>query len=344
MKKILCLLLAVLTLASFAACGSNNDPETTTAATTTAETTAATTTEAATTEATTTATTTEATTTVDTTVTVENPAIYFSMTIGDSDTGSYVSLTAMEMDPGSIRIEYVGDVKKVGDFDPSVMHAITAALNETALWDLNNRSEYEEGSGFASMFIQFADDSMLMADFTGAVPAEFFDGYEAMDIVFAALTAELDVYVPQPMVMGEVNETGLTEMLAILNGTGIDALDTLTIADIPLDETFAYTAGLSGTEGILHGTTCAPMMLATAYSLVIVEAESADAIDAIRADFAANLDWAKWICVSATDAVIAQKGNLVVCLMSTDDWFTRTANGIENAGWEAIETIHNPNF
>ena len=340
MKKILCLLLTVLTLASFAACGSNNDPEATTSATTTAATTTA-----ATTEATTAATTTESTTTADTTVTVENPAIYFSMTIGDSDSGVYVSLTAMEMDPGTITIEYVGDVKKVGNFDPSVMHAITAVLNEeTDLWDLNNRSEYEEGSGFASMFIQFADDSMLMADFSGAVPEEFFNGYETMEAVFMALTAELDVYVPQPTVMGEVNETALTEMLAILNGSGIDALDSLTIADIPLDETFSYTAGLSGTEGIVHGTTCAPMMLATAYSLVIVEVENADAIAAVRADFAASMDWAKWICVSATDAVIAQKGNLVVCLMSTDDWFTRTASGIENAGWEAIETIHNPNF
>ncbi len=344
MKKILCLLLAALMLVSFAACGSNNDPETTTEATTTAATTtAATTTEATTTEATTTATT-ESTTTADADVTVENPAVYFSMTIGDNNTGEYVSLIAMEMDPGTISIEYVGDVKKVGDFDPSVMHTITAALNETGLWDLNNRSEYEDGAGFASMFIQFADDSMLMADFSGVVPEEFLNGYEAMDAVFAALTADLDVYVPQPVVMGEVNETGLTEMLAILNGTGIAALDTLTIADIPLDETFAYTAGLSGTEGILHGTTCAPMMLATAYSLVIVEVENADAIAAVRADFAASMDWAKWVCVSATDAVIAQKGNLVVCLMSTDDWFTRTATGIEDAGWEAIETIHNPNF
>ena len=344
MKKMLALLLVISMVLALAACGSNEEPAATTEATTAATTEATTTaTTEATTEATTTATTPADTTTADTTVTVDNPAIYFSMTIGDMESNAYVSLTASEME-GEITVEYVGDVKKVGKFDATVMHAITAALNETALADLNGQSEYGEGTSYASMFIQFADDSMLSADYTGIVPDAFTAGYEAMDAVFAELTANLEVYVPQPMVMGEVNANALAEMNAVLFASTLPNLDSFAITDIALDEFFGYTAGLSSADGILNGTACSPMMMATAYSLVIVEVENADNLAAVCADFAANMDWAKWICVSASDAMIATKGNLALCLMASSDGYLATADGVTANGWEVVEVLSNPNM
>ena len=339
MKKFLLLLTALSMLLSFAACGNSEEPAATTEATT--EATTAATTEATTTEATTAATTTEASTADTTPVEVANPALYFSMTMGDNETGTYVMLSAMELDPGVVTIEYVGDVRKVGNFDMSVMHTITAALEATELSTLNEQSEYTDGPGYASMFVQFADDSMLHADYSGTISEVFYNGYAQMEEVFLALTADLDVYVPMPMVMGDVNADALEEMNAVLSATGIQNLDSMAISDIPLDETFGYVAGLTDATGIAHGTTCAPMMLAQAYSLVIVGVESADAIDAVRADFATDIDWAKWICVSATDALIAQKGDMVIFLLAADAMYEMTAQAIAATGWENIETIHN---
>ena len=38
----------------------------------------------------------------------------------------------------------------------------------------------------------------------------------------------------------------------------------------------------------------------------------------------------------------ATKGNMVLCLMATDDAFTGTAAGIEAAGWTTVTTLENP--
>lgn len=274
---------------------------------------------------------------------VENPVTYFSMYLSEN-IDSYKYLSAYPDGAGNAYIEYEGDGKKIGTLEEAALHGITAALNATGLAALNGQSEYAEGEAMCSMYIEFADGTYLTADFSGAIPEEFISGYEAMDRYFLEITANMAEYVPQAQVMGEVNADVLAAMQDILNNSGMEGLDMLAISDIPLDEYFAFSAGLSSAEGIANGTTCSAMMMTTPYSLVIVTAEDANSIEAIRADFESSLDWQKWVCVIPSNALIADMGNMVLCLMGSDAMFAQTAASIEAAGWSNIVTIDNPDM
>ena len=272
----------------------------------------------------------------------ESAITYFQLSYMDAE-GSK-SLTAYPHEDGTAHVEFVGAEKKIGDVDASVMETVAAELAKTALPSLNGMSEYADGDVYASMYVSFADETMLSADFGGVAPQEYMDGYAAMEACFEALTAELAVYVPQLMVMGEVNAEGLAAMQEIMNGTGFTDLDSYSVSDIPLDEYFADSVGLSSSTGIANATYCSAMMMTTPYSLVIVNVEDAANIDAVRADFAANINWQKFVCVIPSDALIAQKGNMVLLLMGSDALFESTKTAIENAGWEAIEGFTNPDM
>ena len=272
----------------------------------------------------------------------ENPVTYFSMGMGDSL--EYRNLTAYDNGDGTVYVEYVGDEKKVGNLDSGVLELITATLEGTGLSELNGKSEYADGDAYASMYIQYEDGSFLTADFSGSIPQEFTTGYEAMEAHFQSLTEEMSAYVPQPAIMGEVNEDILTAIMEILNTSGMGALDSLSISDVPVDENFSYSTGLSSSEDVVAAAVCSPMMMTTAYSLVIVTAEEADDIDEIREDFANSMDWRKWVCVAPSNALIAQKGNMVLCLMGSDELYQQTADAAEAAGWTNLLTLENPDF
>lgn len=276
-------------------------------------------------------------------VTVENPVTYLTIGYGDAD-GNYYTLTAYDNDEGMVYVEYMGEVKKVGTFELSVLHNLTQALEESGFAALNGQSEYNDGAAYASMYVSYQDDTMLSADYSGQIPDAFMTCYNKLDAFFQVLTAGLEVYVPQPVVMDDVNPDVLAAMNAILNNTGMENLDSLYISSVPMDEFFGITLGLTETEGVLSGTNCAPMMLATAYSFVIVQvSEDADK-DAICQDFADHLEWNKWVCVSASNAMIARNGDMILCLMASGDLYDMTANAIEAAGWTDIETYENPNM
>ena len=239
-------------------------------------------------------------------------------------------------------MEFVGTEKKVGDLDASILDTIASELAKTALASMNGTSEYADGMAYASLYVSFADETMLTADFSGVVPQEFTDSYNAMEACFQTLTAELAVYVPELMVMEGVNPDGLAAMQEIMNGTGFTDLDQYSVSDVALDEFFGDAVGLSASTGIANATYCSAMMMTTPYSLVIVTLEDAANIDAVRADFAANINWQKFVCVIPSDALIAQKGNMVLCLMGSDALFESTKTAIENAGWENVEGFTNP--
>ena len=274
---------------------------------------------------------------------VENPVTFFSLSLGEN----YENIRRMDVfanEDGSVYVEYVGEVKKVGNFDANIFHGITAAFKESNLEKLNGQDVYNEGEASASMYVEFADGTMAAVGFGGTIPEAYAQGYEVMDKFFAELTAGLPVYVPQPLVMGEVDEALLTEALDILNGSGIEALDAFTIMQIPMDEYFAYTAGLTSADGIGAAVSVAPMMITSAYSLVIVSLEDASKAEAVCADFEKNMDWTKWVCVAPSSAVIATKGNLVLCLMTYEGLEEGTAVGIRQAGWTEVKTFTNPNM
>ena len=60
-------------------------------------------------------------------------------------------------------------------------------------------------------------------------------------------------------------------------------------------------------------------------------------------DFAANVDWMKWVCVMPNNAMVAVKDDLVLCLVAEGQLYSLTAIGIEAAGWTVVETLENPN-
>lgn len=276
-------------------------------------------------------------------VTVDNPVTY-AMVSTVKKAGQPISLTARLDENGQGHVEYVGDEKKVGTFEPEVLHGITAQIEESGLLKLDGQSKEGEGADYASIYIEYADGKVVTADFTGAVPQEFREGYDVLDEYFRDLTKEVPVYVPQPQVIGTVNSEALREIKNVLNKSEIKELDTLTITDVPLDETFKETVGLDSMEGITSGTNCGPMMLSSAYSFVIVTLDDADIADKVCDDFADNIAWNKWVCVSASHTMTAQKGKMALCLMGTGDFYDKTAKAIRAAGWDEIEEFTNPDM
>ena len=319
MNRLFALVLAVMMVLSLAACAPAAPVETTPATTTPATTAPA---------------------ELPSTPVAETPVNFFSLSLGE-DYENILSITVYSNEDGTVHVEYVGEVKKVGDLDESIFNDITAALAESGLADLNGQDVWGEGEANGSMYITFTDDSFLSCGFSGDVPQAYRDGYAKMDAFFAQLTASLPEYVPQPMVFGDINEVLLAELNTVITGAGIPNSDAFTISTVEKDESFAYILGLGSDAGIADAAQCAPMMMATAYSLSIVKLEEGADAEAVCADFAANVDWQKWVCVTPTGAMIAVKDDMVICLIGADDLYTMTAAGIEAAGWTVVETLEN---
>ena len=114
-------------------------------------------------------------------------------------------------------------------------------------------------------------------------------------------------------------------------------LDAFQIVDVPLDDAFTYMMGLSSMEGIASGPSCSAMMITTPYALSIVTVEDEGYVADVQADFLEHLDWTKWVCVMPTDAMVARKGNMVLCLMGADDLYNQTAAAITANGWTDVQ-------
>lgn len=267
---------------------------------------------------------------------------FFSVNLNMNETDNRY-LLAYPNEDGTVYVEYVGDEKKIGtNMDAAVLDQIAGAMTESGIAAWNNQNVYEDGVALGSAYVSYADDSIVSFSFTGTVPQEYVDAYEVLDACFRTITADLEVYVPTPVVMGEVDEAALAELLQILEKTGIKELDAFSISDVLKDDAFAYVMGLSSAEGIAVGTNCSAMMMTTPYSMVIATLEDGADAEAVRDDFINNLDWQKWVCVVPTDALVAQKDNMVLCLMGADRLYQQTAGAIADCGWEIFEEIDCP--
>ena len=83
------------------------------------------------------------------------------------------------------------------------------------------------------------------------------------------------------------------------------------------------------------------MMGGGVYTVTMVKAADTAAV---AADFEASMDWLKNVCVQASNAVIATKGDLVVCVMASDVQYTNTLAAMQNAGWTTVKEMANPNM
>ena len=270
---------------------------------------------------------------------VENPVIYFSMSLGETPE-SVDYLVAYE-DLGEVYVEYQGGEKKVGYFGPEFLHRLAEQLEQAELAGINGRYEYGEGEALASVYISYADGTGISADFSGVIPEEMYTLYEALDAWFADRTEDLPAYVPMPAVLGDVDDGLLEELLSILEASGMAELDLMTISDIPMDDYFLFTAGLSSDEGIRRGAQCSAMMMTTPFSLTMVALREEEQTQAVAEDFRENLDWHKWVCVMPSQALIAVKGDRVLCLMGTEELYSLTAAGIRACGWTVVEELRN---
>lgn len=273
---------------------------------------------------------------------LESEVTFISLSYGETY-DSIRSLMLYADESGNAAVDYVGDVKKVGVVNADAFAGVTSALASSGLVELNGAEEYSDGEATASVYVEFADESYISANYAGVIPQAFIDGFNAMDTYFQTVTADLPVYVPEPIVGEGVDADALAAMKEILNGSGMPNLDGLMINNV-LPEEFEFSLGLSSSEGIANGTNCSAMMMTTAYSIALVTVEDAANIASVRADFESNIDWRKWICVTPSDALIAQKDNMVICVIGSDEMFTMTDTAVQNAGWTEIKYIENPDM
>ena len=328
MKKIIALMLAMLMLLSFAACGGANN-----------ETTAPETTEAAT-EATT-----EAATEAGTESGVTAQGLdSFSLTYGEN-LDSFLMMNVYSNGDGTYSVDYIGQVRKVGNLDASALEVIDQAFQSSGLMELNGQSEYQDGEASGSYYVSYADGTTYSADFSGVIPEAFMTGYTAMDTCFQSVTADIPEYVPEPTLIGEVAESDRAALDAILAGMTLDAPDAFIISAVEKDEYFASAVGLSSDEGIASAVIFKPMMMPADYTLSIVTLEEGTSADDVAKSFEDAMDWRKNVCPPyPTTALIATKDNQVLCLMGSEDLYSQSAAAIEAAGWTTVQSLTNPDM
>lgn len=267
----------------------------------------------------------------------EGEITFFSMNMNRT-ADEYLYLMAYPNEDGTVYAEFVGEVKKIGEaMDGAVLEQIARAVEQAALIDLNGQNVYEEGEAGGSVYIEYSDGTVIGAGFSGVLPQVFLDAYSALEDCFRTVMADLDVYVPEPLIAGEVNADVLAEVLKILQDSGMANLDAFMISDVALDDSFAYMMGLSSMDGIVSGTSCSAVMITTPYALSVVTVEDEGNVADVQADFLEHLDWTKWVCVMPTDAMVARKGNMVLCLMGADDMYNQTASAIAANGWTDVQ-------
>lgn len=332
MKKIMSLLLVVVLALSMAACGTTEPTEAPTTAPTQEPTTAPT----------------EEPTNAPTEEPTEEPTTSgASMNMLMLTSGEGMNMDTIQIyddDMGGLYVSYsVQGVRKVATLDLSLLAGLEAAVNASGMMDLAGTEEFGEGTNSVSFYASYTDWSSVSVSYYGVeVPEAFTTAYNTLVAYVETMVADVPEYVPEALVMGEVDETILTEMQAVVNNAGITNVDMMAIMSIELDEYFGMTAGLTSAEGITAAANCQSMMMGGAvYSMVIVNAADPAAV---AADFEANLDWLKWVCVQPSHAIIAVKGDLVLCLMADASMYAGTVAAMQTAGWSTVNELANPNM
>ena len=273
----------------------------------------------------------------------ENPLTSLSLSFAENFESGYSMMAYDQMD-GTCYLDYIGTDRRTGSMDIEALNTLTFALEESGLLALVGQDAYEEGEASGSLYAEYADGSFATVSFSGVLPQEFVDGYAYMDAFMEGLCSVLPVYVPQPMIQGEINETDMAELQLIIDGAQLSDLDSYAIMDIPKDEYFAMSVGLSSDEGVARATSFTSMNMTTAYSVTILTLDDASTADAVCADLENSLDWRKWVCVAPSNGLIAVKDSMVLILLGSDSLYLQTASAIADAGWTTAQELTNPDL
>ena len=268
---------------------------------------------------------------------------FFSLSMGE-DYDHIRSMTAFLYEDGTVYVEYVAQEKKAANMDTSVLYTIAQALQNSGLPAFHGQDSYEAGEANASMFIEFSGGSYLAVGYSGVIPEGFAQGYDKMEACFRDLMKDIPVYVPTPAILGDVDTGMQAVIMDILTNSHVEGLDYFYIAQPIRDDQFLSSLGLSSENGIGKAVLCGANMMTTPFSIVAVTVEEGTALDTVCADFQANLDWAKWVCVAPSDALIATKDNMALCLLAPDTLYPQMEAAILADGWTPYVTLRNPNL
>ncbi len=321
MKKLICMMLSLLMLLSLAACGETGK-ETQSPKETTQETT-------------------QETTEPEAVEAVSN--FYMDMKTAEQESADF--LNAYVDADGMAYMEYnTAAGHKIATMDAKVLEQLGKAYQVSNLASFNGRDVYDEGAASCSIYIELSTESCSY-NYSGAlVPEEFATVFTDMEALFVQILEGQPEYVPAPQMGDGLDLAHVAVLTVILEDSGIEALDSLSITKVEEGESFNYSAGLSGSEGIESCTSCSALMMTVPYSLVVVTVAEDTDPNAVADDFAKSIDWGKWVCVQPNSATIAMKDNMVLCLLGQDEMYTGTAAAIENAGWTVAKTLNNPNL
>ena len=101
-------------------------------------------------------------------------------------------------------------------------------------------------------------------------------------------------------------------------GSEMPALDTSDI-DLNDDSSLSYFTGLTNKDDIEFGVVSEPLMTSQAYSLVFVRVKDESKVNDIKQQILDNVNYRKWICVSAEKTYVTNYGNTVILLMSSQE-------------------------
>lgn len=264
----------------------------------------------------------------------ENTVSYLMINYAPSDTEDYYILVTNLR--GETKAEISTDIHKVASIDSELLFEIEEEMVKAGIMDLEGLDTFEDGGAIASVYMEYTDGSQMMINFNGAIPDEFVAGYDHMVKYFTEMLKNAPDYVPEPKVDGEVDAQHLQLLKDILNKTGIKELDSFKISAVAKDENTAANLEMDSDEFVASASLCESKLIEVPYKLVVIKVSSQENIEAVRADLADGLNWNKWVIVTVDRALIAQKGDYVLCLMTFGDNYSASLQAITDCGWENI--------
>ncbi len=265
----------------------------------------------------------------------DKPIHYFYLRLGPMD-GSEKAISAADLTDGTCKVYVNGSERREGLYTDAVLDAVARVLAGFDLAPLDADVSSEDRSAAGCLSIVFTDGNRVSANFE-TIPDEAVTLYDALAPMFAKLAEDLPLYRRTPTVSEAVDPAILREARYLLYLLDPDCERTLHITR----HFYPNDAGLSpDTEGVAATATCSvsdenPVFCSFA------RAEDPARLPAVCEDYKNHIAWDFSDKGTATDAVIATKGDLVICVVSKGEIFTAFRDILKEAGWREAEVIKN---